>query len=86
MLGTETSYMPWLNDHKTERRLGRLFGACCLQDLSRGRGRSAMIAAANMISWLCTERWHLDAWDDDYVMRPTSNVGWVCIWLKWMVL
>lgn len=86
MLGTETSYMPWLNDHKTERRLGRLFGACCLQDLSRGRGRSAMIAAANMISWLCTERWHLDAWDDDYVMRPTSNVGWVCNWLKWMVL
>ena len=37
MLGVETSFQPWLNGDKVEKRLGRLIGGCCLRDIASGQ-------------------------------------------------
>jgi hypothetical protein len=59
MLGIEAGWAPWLSEdaRKAMKRLGRLIGACCLQDIVWGRHKEAERIAAVVETWLTTSNW-----------------------------
>ena len=87
MLGVETSFQPWLNGDKVEKRLGRLIGGCCLRDIASGQSTEAMAACMQMLEWLATENWCTSWWDESTPTPSASTcLGATCAWIRKMLL
>ena len=91
MLSAEVAYTPWIGavggmDHKIEKRLGRLIGACCILDVQRGRQHAAKAFASHMLDWLCTKDWQNLCREETSCSATTSRSGAVFEWPKAMLL